>query len=163
MARMKIKGLDEYASKLQKLSGGEAEKIMRHAVYEGAGYLADQIRLSIQSLPTFEGSWKNYRKPIVGVSDVQKQGLLNGLGTSKIVNDSGFVNVRIGFNGYNDHVTKHYPKGQPNALVARSVESGSSIGTKTPFIRPCVNANKNTIVTILAEETDNGIKKVMNN
>lgn len=163
MAKMKIKGLDEYASKLQKLSGGEAEKIMRHAVYEGGGYLANQIRAAIQALPAFEGSWQNYKEPITGVSNTQKQGLLDGLGTSSIENSSGFVNVKIGFNGYNDHITKHYPKGQPNILVARSLESGSSIGAKMPFVRPCVNSNKKAVVKILAEETDNGIKKAMSN
>ena len=71
MAKMTIKGLDEYAAKLQKLSGGEADKIMKRAVYEGAGRMADKIRAAIQALPSFEPSWQGYKKPIRGVSDTQ--------------------------------------------------------------------------------------------
>lgn len=161
MAKMTIRGLDEYAAKLQKLSGGEADKIMKRAVYEGAGRMADKIRAAIQALPSFEPSWQGYKKPIRGVSDTQKRGLLNGLGISQIQNDGGFVNARIGFNGYNGHVTEKYPGGQPNAFVARSVESGSSVGLKTPFVRPAVTAGKNEVIKIMAVEADMAIKDLM--
>ena len=57
-------------------------------------------------------------------------------------NDNGFLNVKIGFDGYNNVRTRTYPKGQPNALIARATESGSSVRKKTPFIRPAVNASK---------------------
>ena len=57
-------------------------------------------------------------------------------------NENGYINVKLGFDGYNSVKTKKYPKGQPNALIARVTESGSSYRTKTPFIRPAVRATK---------------------
>lgn len=161
MAKMTIKGLDEYAAKLQKLSGGEADKIMKRAVYEGAGRYGRQNKGGHTGAAVFRALRQGYKKPIRGVSDTQKRGLLNGLGISQIQNDGGFVNARIGFNGYNGHVTEKYPGGQPNALVARSVESGSSVGLKTPFVRPAVTAGKNEVIKIMAVEADRAIKDLM--
>lgn len=161
MAKMKINGLDEYAKKLSKLNAQSAEACMKHAVYSGAGLVADAIRANIQALPEFTGSWQNYKEPIYGVSTTQKQGLLKGLGTSEIMNDSGYVNTKISFAGYNDHVTEKYPQGQPNILVARSLESGSSIGDKIPFVRPAVSRTRTAAIKIMAIKADEFFENIM--
>ena len=53
--------------------------------------------------------------------------------------------------------TKKYPKGQPNVLLARSIESGSSIAKKRPFVAPAVRKTKKaaeeTMAKIIDEES----------
>lgn len=137
------KGLDSYISYLQKIDAVTDEAI-GEAVYEMAKVVADSVRASIQALPTVsnEANIATYKKGYSRLSDKEKQGLLDGFGISPLQEDSGFVNVKLGFDGYNSVKTKKYPKGQPNALIARVTESGSSYREKTPFMRPAVNASK---------------------
>lgn len=137
------KGLDSYISYLQKIDAVTDEAI-GEAVYEMAKVVADSVRASIQALPTVsnEANIATYKKGYSRLSDKEKQGLLDGFGISPLQEDSGFVNVKLGFDGYNSVKTKKYPKGQPNVLIARVTESGSSYREKTPFMRPAVNASK---------------------
>lgn len=137
------KGLDSYISYLQKIDL-VTDEVIGEAVYEMAKVVADKVRSSIQALPTVsnEANIATYKKGYSRLSDEEKQGLLDGFGVSSMQDDGGYINVKLGFDGYNGVKTKKYPKGQPNALIARVTESGSSYREKTPFIRPAVNASK---------------------
>lgn len=137
------KGLNSYIDYLQKINA-VTDEVIGEAVYEMAKVVADSVRASIQALPTVsnEANIATYKKGYSRLSDKEKQGLLDGFGISPLQEDSGFVNVKLGFDGYNSVKTKKYPQGQPNALIARVTESGSSYREKTPFMRPAVNASK---------------------
>ena len=137
------KGLDSYISYLQKIDLVTDEAI-GEAVYEMAKVVADSVRSGIQALPTVSNAANiaTYKKGYSRLSDEEKQGLLDGFGVSPMQDDGGYINVKLGFDGYNGVKTKKYPKGQPNALIARVTESGSSYREKTPFIRPAVSASK---------------------
>lgn len=141
------KGLDSYISYLQKIDA-VTDEVIGEAVYEMAKVVADSVRASIQALPTVsnEANIATYKKGYSRLSDKEKQGLLDGFGISPLQEDSGFVNVKLGFDGYNSVKTKKYPQGQPNALIARVTESGSSYREKTPFIRPAVNTTQKEAV-----------------
>ena len=136
-------GLNSYIEYLQKINA-VTDEVIGEAVYEMAKVVADKVRSSIQALPTIsnEANIATYKKGYSRLSDKEKQGLLDGFGISPLQEDSGFVNVKLGFDGYNSVKTKKYPQGQPNALIARVTESGSSYREKTPFMRPAVNASK---------------------
>jgi hypothetical protein len=136
-------GLNSYIEYLQKINA-VTDEVIGEAVYEMAKVVADSVRASIQALPTVsnEANIATYKKGYSRLSDKEKQGLLDGFGISPLQEDSGFVNVKLGFDGYNSVKTKKYPQGQPNALIARVTESGSSYREKTPFMRPAVNASK---------------------
>lgn len=135
------KGLDNYISYLQKIDAVTDEAI-GEAVYEMAKVVADSVRSGIQALPTVsnQANIATYKKGYSRLSDEEKQGLLDGFGVSPMQDDGGYINVKLGFDGYNSVKTKKYPQGQPNALIARVTESGSSYREKTPFIRPAVKA-----------------------
>lgn len=137
------KGLDSYISYLQKIDAVTDEAI-GEAVYEMAKVVADSVRSGIQALPTVSNraNIATYKKGYSRLSDEEKQGLLDGFGVSPMQDDGGYINVKLGFDGYNSVKTKKYPQGQPNALIARVTESGSSYREKTPFIRPAVNVSK---------------------
>ena len=160
MAIITFRGLAEYERKLSKL-GKDAERIAGAAIHKGAGIIADEVRKNIESLPIVSG-YGTADKPLPGgVTRAQKQGLLDGLGISPMDNQNGYLNVKIGFDGYNSVKTKMYPRGQPNQLVARGVESGVSWKQKKPFVRPAVTRSKKRAEEAMAEVLDKEIEKIM--
>lgn len=144
---------------LSKLEGSTDEMIGK-AVYAGAGIVADAIKENIKSLPIVRGYGTEDNPLPGGVTAPQKAGLIDGLGIAPMQNDMGYLNVKIGFDGYNATKTEKYPQGQPNQLVARGVESGTSWKKKKPFIRPAVNSSRNRAEAEMARILDEEIKKV---
>lgn len=161
MAKISFKGLEEYELRLSKLSERkEIERIAGRAIYEGAAIMADEIKASIKRLPVVTG-YGTDRNPLPGgVTAVQKNGLINGLGIAPVQDDKGFLNVKIGFDGYNRTKTEKYPQGQPNQLVARGVESGTSWKQPHPFIKPAISRSRKRVEKRMAEIIDEEIKKI---
>ena len=160
MAKITFPGLNEYELMISRLSKNAAD-IAGRAIYTGAGIVADEIKSGIQSLPIVRG-YGTAENPLPGgVTQPQKQGLLDGLGIAPLQNDGGYLNVKIGFDGYNRTKTEKYPQGQPNQLVARGVESGASWKQKHPFVRPAVNRSRKRAETAMAEALDEEIKKIV--
>lgn len=142
MATIKFSGLDEYALKLDKMAG-KTEEAAKKAIYAGAKVVADKISANIDALPDDSYRFLQPGAQFNGLPSKQKQDLKNSFGITPIERDeNGDWNAKIGFDGYGSIPTKSYPKGLPNQLLARAVESGSSVRKKTPFVRPAVNATK---------------------
>lgn len=160
MAKITFPGLNDYELMISRLSKG-VDDIAGKAIYAGAGIVADAIKENIKDLPIVRGYGTKENPLPGGVTAPQKAGLINGLGISPMQNDAGFLNVKIGFDGYNATKTDKYPQGQPNQLVARGVESGTSWKEKKPFIRPAINASKSRAEAEMARILDQEIEKVM--
>lgn len=137
------KGIDNYIAYLQSLELA-TDEIIGKAVYEMAKVVANNIKSNMLALPAVsnEANIATYKKGYSRLSEPEKEGLIEGFGISPMQNDQGYVNVKLGFDGYNSVKTKKYPNGQPNALIARVTESGSPYREKTGFIRKSVNASK---------------------
>ena len=138
MARLRFRGLAEYERQLSQLQRG-TDEIAGKAIYAGAEIVADAIKQNIQGLPSKTGT--------------TRQGLLEGFGIAPLQDDSGYLNVKIGFDGYN-------AKGVPNALMARLFESGTSKVPKHPFVRPAINASKSRAEAEMARILDQEIEKI---
>ena len=158
MAKMTIgKGMDEYLAKLGNLEFA-APGLVGQAIYEGAKVVADQVRAEIEALPTAESKRVAIpRDP----TQVEKDGLLDGLGVAKKKNDNGYINVKIGMDGYNTDKTKKYPKGKPNAMIARSIESGSTVMKRNAFISRAVNKTKKEAEAAMQKVFEEGIEKIV--
>ena len=122
-----LKDLDTRSKEFKDMAGA--------SLYQGAKIMADELRERIKALPERPRSAKK-GEMLRGVTKQQKQALLDHMGIAKMQNIDGSYNLKIGFYGYDDDVTKAYPKGHPISMIARSVESGTSFLQKTPFIRP---------------------------
>jgi len=147
------KGIENYIKNLEDLEFG-ADEMAKRAVYEAAKIVTDAIRVNIQALPV--------GPPREGkVTQAQKAGLLEGLGIAGFRKDGSFINVKVGEDGYNSETSRKHPKGQANAMIARSLESGSSFAPKRPFIGPAVRRTKDAAEKTMAEKLDEEIKKVM--
>lgn len=160
MAKLEMRGLDEYIQKLQNL-GRSSTGTIKQAVYVGAGIVAAEIDAAIDQIPDNNGRFVPAELPIVGLSPAQKKGLHEGLGLAKMQDDDGFINTKVGFDGYNGVVTKKFPKGQPNALIARAVESGTSRRPKYRFVAKAISKARKKAEEAMAAEMDKAINKIM--
>ena len=161
MAKWTMRGMDEYAAYLQRI-GKNTREILGAGVYAMANTVADAVRKNIEALPAkpdIEGieAYRQGQKAQLTISE--KKGLQEGFGISPMQNERGYLNVKLGFDGYNKVKTRKYPKGQPNVLIARSVESGSSVREKSPFIRPALRQTQNEALKKGQEAIEEKIKQ----
>lgn len=159
MAKLKFSGLDEYVSQLKTLVT-VSEVCIGRAVHDGAGVVADAMKAAIESLPIDE----RYVRPgntLNGISSLQKKGLIEGFGIATLRNDNGYLNVKLGFDGYNGVKTKQFPSGQPNAMIARSINAGTSFRQRVPFIDNTVRQQKDACEKKMKETFDKELKKVI--
>ena len=165
MAKIELKGFDQYTAKISALQR-DATKMCKAVVYPGAAVLAEKIRAETEALPTISDAEAlgNFRSGTVNdaLSVSQKNGLVESLGISGIKKDrSGMVQTSVGFTGYNGVKTKHFPNGQPNAEVARSLEKGTSFLKRDRFVERAVKAAREEAIAAMAAEADAYIEKKM--
>lgn len=138
------------------LTGTQAVDVMKAACYAGIGVLADALKTEINNLPEEEGYMKPGKKRNV-ITAHDKKMLKDRLGVSRIDATTDKADVVVSFSGYNDKPTKKYQNGVPIPLIARSIESGSSVRRKNPFIRRAFN---NAQQTALQKAVDAGQSKL---
>lgn len=163
MARIKFKGLEEYELKLSKMISSDMKKIADKALVAGAAIVADEVKsrlTKLKSVPHYEAMNAAKKRNPTYLTNREKQGLIDSFGITKPGYDKqGFYNVKLGFDGYNDVKTKKFPGGQPNQLIARACESGSSAMIKQPFMRTAISASKKEaeqkMISILEKEFEN--------
>lgn len=157
------KGLDNYIAYLQSINA-VTDEMIGEAVYDMAKVVADKVRANIQALDAAPKGKTTYYVTETMIksqlSEEQKKGLLDGFGVSPMQDDNGYLNVKLGFDGYNSVKTKKYPQGQPNALIARVTESGSGYREKTPFMRPAVNATRKKAIKAAQVTIDEKIEAI---
>ena len=163
MAKFQMQGIDKYLDQLRKLEKG-TDAVCKTAIYAGAGVLADGIKDAIKNLDRVtdadaKAAW-NEGKP-AKISVQQKIGLVQSMGVTPIRDKFGNYSAKIGFDGYNDVKTERWPKGQPNALIARACESGTSAMLKQPFIRPTEKRLKNAVYQAMDEAADKETQKII--
>ena len=174
--RISFPGIEEYAKQINKLSGATLP-IINKAVYNGAGVVADTCKENIRNAniavpdaghgnewPAIE-AWKEFKKDgkihNYTLTEKQKRGLINGLGLSTFVNEHGYINTKMGFDGYNEVKTKKYPKGQPNAMIMRTLESGTAALTKQPIVRKSVSQSREKCIDKMQKTLENEIEKII--
>lgn len=159
MATFQFGGIDNYIKRLNKLQQSTKDGVVGKTVYAGAAVVADAVRRAIQALPVGDGRARDGL--ISTVTLPQKAGLLDGFGISPMDDEDGFMNVKLGFDGYNTTRTKKYPRGQPNVLIARSVNSGTTFRKKTKFVDKAVNSSKRAAETAMDAACSREIEKIM--
>ena len=153
MAKITFKGLDRYLEELYKMKGDGMVTIEK-SVYVGAKVIADSIKSSMNGIQT--------RVPGKFYDSGMAPGPIASFGLSPMRDDNGYVNTKAGFDGYGRHQTPSFPNGVPNAVVARSCESGTSWMKKQPFMRKSVNGARTAAVAAMSAKFDEEIKKIMN-
>lgn len=160
MATITFKKGDDYLKKLANLELKARSDVIGPAIYVAAEVVADEIREELRKVPTDE-SWGELAETI-GPRKAQKKGLYDSLGIAHMQDDGrGFLNVKIGFDGYNDLRSDRWPRGQPNQMVARSVERGTYFMKANPFVKPVMNRISPTARKIMREKIEEDIERLM--
>lgn len=161
MAKMTVgAGMDQYIQQLTNLEF-QSPHIAGKAVYEGAKIVADAIKAEIESLPVERSKKHSADEMTNAVTQAQKDGLRDGFGIAKMQQDGSFYNVKVGFHEYNGTRTEQYPGGQPNAMIARAVEGGTSFRRKNPFVSRGVRKSRAAAEKKMAQVVDEETKKIM--
>lgn len=165
MAKITVEGLEEYANRIASLYK-DTESIARKAVYAGADVVADAIKEGLKNIPVEEG--KNGLPPmgtvenkLNGISRRQKADLIDSFGLAPMENKGDYIQTKAGFDGYGSIKTKKYPKGTPNTVLMRSIESGSSFREKHPVVKPAVNGSRKAAVDAMGKSIDESCKEIM--
>lgn len=159
MGKIEVKGLEEVSSMLEALSA-DAEAIIKMGIYDGAGVIARAVAESIDALPMDSGPITSSHPIMRGPTEAQKAGLKESFGISKMRQEGDLINVSIGFDGYNSVKTRKYPQGQPNQLIARSIESGTSYMQKTPFVRRALNKVKKQAIDAMQKRVSSVVRQI---
>ena len=157
MARIIFNSGDEFCEGLSRVAG-KSEEISKAAIYTGAEILTDEIRKNLTAnLNDPESASVRGRSIFKNLYSKTSGSLLEALGITPILQDeNGVWNAKIGFGD-----PDYDPKGVPNLLKARVMESGSSTIRKRPFIRPAVTAKKKEVLEAMQQVVDDEIKKNM--
>lgn len=123
----------------------DSPAIGKECVYEAARVLLDGIRTNINALSD--------------ITEAEKQGMLKGLGVTKIENRNGSISNSISFDGYNSYVTKKYPKGHANVMIARAIEHGVAWEKQDKFIQRAVKRYRESAVQAVEQVLEKEIKK----
>lgn len=123
-----------------------ADAIAKRAIYDGAKVMYEKVKAAIEAIPEEEFRYLRDGDSYRYITPDEKQDLIESLGITKIEGNvfDGW-NAKIGFDGYGSHRTKKYPNGVPNQLIARSLEKGTSVRGKYPFMRRTVNRYRKQI------------------
>lgn len=152
---------DEYLMKISKLEALTRDQVCGKAIYGAAEIVADEIRAQLKKVPTDE-RWGSSTGLNAGPKKAQKKGLYESLGIASMQEDSkGFLNVKIGFDGYNDLKSMRWPNGQPNQMVARSVERGTSYMQPNKFVKKAMSQSTKRARAFMKASVDKSIEEIM--
>ena len=160
MAKIEFKKGDEYIARINKLSRELRQSVAGPAIYEAAGMVADKIKERLNSVPTDE-SWGSSTNPKAGPKKIELVSVSNALGIASLQDNSGYINVKIGFDGYNSVKTSQWPNGQPNQMLARSIERGTYFMSANPFVKPAVASTRGKALDTMRKIVDEEIAKIM--
>ena len=152
---------EEYLLKLSRLEQN-ADSIIKQAVYQGAKVVGDAIKGEAEALPVELFRKLGPGEVFTGVTPEEKEAIVQGFGLSDMEQDRSGWNTKAGFAGYvARQKTKKYPKGTPVPMLVRSIESGSSVRRKIPFVRRAVKASQTQAVQAMGDTVEREIKQTM--
>ena len=147
MPRIEVRGLDDLTFMLNRVTD-KSEEVVKRAIYDGVGIIADDVRGNIGGIRTGGPSdWERRRR------EEQKAGLQEGLTTYQIEDNGGKIEGGVGFTGYNS-------RGQANQMIARVFNSGTSFSSKQPFFDRAVRSSRNAARQTVVSEIESEISKL---
>lgn len=157
MPKVTVKGLTETVKMLEKIEK-DTDEILEETLKKGGGIVTDTMRSELNALKTSNeyagGDGKRYASP------AEKQGLLDSLGYTPVKMNGSKFDINTGFDGYNSNVTKKYPKGKANQMIANAINKGTSFLIAQPFINRTRNKAKTDAVETMQKELDREIERL---
>lgn len=124
--RFRYTGLKEFLEEMTEYSNIFATQYaFEKALNAGADVVADETRKALQTMKVDNRPYVEPQRE--SILEIQRQGLLDSFGITPVQQKRNMIDVKTGFDGYNE-------LGQPNVVIARSLESGTSFMPKYPVI-----------------------------
>lgn len=133
--------------------------VIGNSIYPAGKHMGNAIKRSILDIEVDDGS-HHEKRLMKGPSSKQYKGLIESFGIAKMHAGNNGYNVKCGFDGYNSIVTEKYPKGQPNAMIARAVNKGTSFMVAQPFMDNTVAKESARTVEIIKENFEKRMEKI---
>lgn len=164
MAReMKISGMDEISQMLSQC-GERAEAIAAKALYNGAGTVADAVKAQMSKIKTGATTYREaYRKTGIRLPSVEEKEIVERYcqpGIKKFDKNGSEVSTSIGLKA--DGYAMLNGKMVPVAVIARSINSGTSFMDKQPFVKKGVNTVKKAVEAQISADIDAGMQSIIN-
>lgn len=138
---MTIEGLDEWAARISKYENKSSAAI-RAGMYDGAREMLAAVIIQVENLPAQPNRLLKNGEKFNVFTETNRKDLLDGLYVHHFVNNGSRIETWVSFDGYGSVPTKTYPQGVPNALIANSINSGSSVRVKNRFMTRAKKASE---------------------
>ena len=161
MAAIVVTGFEEYLDLLD-TTERQARTMCGRAIHPGAKIVADECKKELEALRTDDDLFRISEKfgaLRAGPTKRQKKALIESMGIAKMRRTGGGWDVKLGFDGYNDIVSDRWPKGQPNAMIARSVNKGTSFMQRQPFMDHSVRISEKRCIEAIEDEFNKQLEK----
>lgn len=155
--KVSTKGLTETMKMLEKIEKN-TDEIIEDAIREGISVVTDEMRRQISSLKTsdeYEGG-SGMRYP----SRKEVKGLLDSLGFTPVKMNGTKFDIKSGFDGYNSNITKKYPRGHANQMIANAINKGTSFMPAQPFINRTTKTAKVAAIEAIDRKIDKEISRL---
>ncbi len=165
MAKITFIGGNDFGKKLEELAlkanSGRFGAAIHRAVAKAAGIVADEVRKELDKLKTQKAIYLAKGLKLYDVQEYEMEDLEQSLGITPIKADlSGYIHAKVGFDGYGSLPTEEFPQGTPIPMTAASIERGSSVREKHPFIRPAVNRVRAEAIRVMDESISEEIAEI---
>lgn len=157
MPTFKVEGMEDFVNLCIK-TDRTLTRVIGKSIYPAGKHMGNAIKKSILDLEVDDSPHHHGLRR--GPSSRQYRGLIESFGIAKMHAGNNGYNVKCGFDGYNDIITKKYPKGQPNVMIARSVNKGTSFMVAQPFMDTTVSRETAKTIEIIRENFENQMEKL---
>lgn len=159
MPTFKVEGMDDFIDLCIK-TDRTLTSVIGKSIYPAGKHMGNAIKKSILDIEVDDGSHHTPHQLKKGPSSKQYKGLIESFGIAKMHAGNNGYNVKCGFDGYNEIKTKKYPKGQPNAMIARSVNKGTSFMVAQPFMDNTVSRETVKTIEIIRENFEKQMERI---
>lgn len=159
MAEIVFEGMSDLLALIQKTEE-QTSRICGRALHPGAKIIADECKARLERIRTDDSLFKFHQGYRHGPTKRQKRFLIESMGIAKMRKLPDGYDVKLGFDGYNDIVSERWKNGQPNAMIARSVNKGTSFMEAQPFMDESIRVSERQVLKAIEEEFEKQIERI---
>ena len=159
---LRVTGLTELLTKLESLSA-DSITICKSVAHSGADSMADTVKAQINSLKTTSDDDYGSSNAKRYCYQWEKDGLIESMGISPVQENGSKVDFKVGFDGYasGSKKTAKYPKGKANAMIAYSINAGTTFMQAQPFLKKAQSSGRAAALSAMEAELTTEINKYM--
>lgn len=156
---MKVDGMAEISEKLTALED-RAPAVAAQALYEGAGYMAGEVRKQAMKITTAPFRWASKRNGETRLPSPEEKEIVEkaAAGIAKFRKNGPDVDTSVGFR--NAGYAQLAGKTVPVPKIVNAINSGTSFMKKQPFIRKAAAAGRDGAIERMKERIEKSVEEI---